>query len=236
MWKKSLTLLVVVAFSGCGNREASTTPTPQPQPTPTLEDSLMDKSILTGEPCEAPCWYGLEVGKSTKTEVLAVVSSLTFIDSEETFEEPWSYWDPIKQESLPSTQLLIECRQPKDDTCVAMEFVNDKLRMIILSPNYYLSFQEVVEHLGDPDYVTRDSIRGRPDECNISLEWSQLFIVIISSSSDNNLIQCSDISEGKRIDPNLPVHFIYYTVTDNASLIRTPDPWGDFLWTGFIKP
>jgi len=240
MWKNSLLLLVALVLLGCGHRVPGTTP--QPLPTPTLEDRFMDKSILTGEPCEAPCWYGLEVGQSTRTEVLDVVSSLSFIDPEETIERPSSYWDASKQELLSSTHLLFECKQPKYSACAGVEFVNDELvefvndelKSIHLRPNYYLSFQEVVEHLGTPDYVQFLPFGEMIIDCDITLEWTRRHIEVYSRSAGKE--RCAEVREGEGVNPNLPVHEIFYTSIDAASLIRTPDPNGDFPWTGFTEP
>jgi hypothetical protein len=38
-----------------------------------------DLSLVTGEPCEPPCWYGLMPGESTKDETLQTLETLTFV-------------------------------------------------------------------------------------------------------------------------------------------------------------
>jgi len=79
-----LGLLLVAVSTGCvawGWRVA-------PTPTPTLEPTLIDWSILTGLPCAAPCWYGLEVGRSTKSDILATARPLSFIDPRESLKSP----------------------------------------------------------------------------------------------------------------------------------------------------
>ena len=39
----------------------------------------MDLSWKTGQPCPSPCWYGLEIGKSTKEDLLELVPILFFL-------------------------------------------------------------------------------------------------------------------------------------------------------------
>ncbi len=69
--------------------------TPFPTPTPTLEPSQMDKSLLTDTPCPAPCWYGLELEKSSKADVLTTLQTLSFINSNSIDESAEGYLDPI---------------------------------------------------------------------------------------------------------------------------------------------
>ena len=61
-----------VLLGACGWQVA--TPTNEPP------RELTDRSLLTGLPCEAPCWQGLILGLTTKAESLAVAQTLSFID------------------------------------------------------------------------------------------------------------------------------------------------------------
>lgn len=44
------------------------------------EETLMDRSFITGKPCAAPCWYGLELDVSNKDDVIAALDRLPFVD------------------------------------------------------------------------------------------------------------------------------------------------------------
>jgi hypothetical protein len=57
-----LVLLILAASFGCG----------EPPP--------LDKSLLTGEPCEPPCWQGLTPGVSTEEEVYEFVRTSQLVD------------------------------------------------------------------------------------------------------------------------------------------------------------
>src|SRR3990172_586921 len=43
-------------------------------------EELVDKSLLTGEPCAPPCWYGITPGTTSETEALDIVNGLEFIN------------------------------------------------------------------------------------------------------------------------------------------------------------
>ncbi|MGB8644196.1 MAG: hypothetical protein WCF84_03100, partial [Anaerolineae bacterium] len=123
-----LGLLAVVILTGCTAWGWGATPTP------TLEPSLIDSSILTGIPCVAPCWYGLEIGRSTKSDILAVAQTLSFVDPKSFPEEPVYYWDLAKQANTVGTQISLRCRQPEDSSCVSLVVVNNVLKQIYVSP------------------------------------------------------------------------------------------------------
>ena len=46
----------------------------------TLDPNLYDQSWLTGKPCGAPCWYGLEPGVSSRDDSISKVKQIPFID------------------------------------------------------------------------------------------------------------------------------------------------------------
>jgi len=47
----------------------------------TLDPNTYDQSWLTGKPCAAPCWYGLEPGVSTRQDSINRVEQLPLVDS-----------------------------------------------------------------------------------------------------------------------------------------------------------
>ncbi len=204
--------------------------------TQVLEDSLSDKSILTAKPCEAPCWYGLETGFSTRTDVINVISSLSFINPDVVVEKPWGAWrswDQSQQELTPTT-LLFGCTQ-SNAWCASIEFVDDVVVRITLFPrNYPLTFEKVVSSLGKPEYF--QIFYTQPEEqmdCDISLEWTNRNIEIYSKNVDWEL--CSQIRED-RVVPNLLVHEIIYSDARDITFIQTPESGRDFPWAGFAQP
>lgn len=121
-------------------------------PTPILDDSLIDRSIITGLPCKSPCWYGLEAGKSTESDVLSSLRELSFIDASTVRVTRVGYWEPTIKDSIPAKLISASCKEPKGQQCVGLTIANDQLKIISLFPNYVITFLQVVDVLGEPDY------------------------------------------------------------------------------------
>ncbi len=222
---------MVAALVGC------VSPAP---PTATLEPSLTDQSILTDNPCAAPCWYGLELGKSTKADALATARTLSFIDSKEFPETPdrYMYLNGSKQEYVPATSIRLICRQPEKDGCAALLFVNDSLKQVNLYPNYDLSFGEMVAHLGAPDYIQFFPTSGPGPSCSAALIWKQRGIraTFFSGEANNEQVRCNTVIKDPRVDRNLPVQLIAYMLPENYALAAIPGSAGGEPWAGFLEP
>jgi hypothetical protein len=204
--------------------------------------SLTDRSLLASEPCAAPCWYSLELGVSSKEEALAIADSLPFIDPTEVSESPDGYWDVQQQENLAAELFRFGCRQPVQ-TCAALVFVDEVLMRIYTFPNYPLSFAEVAEHLGAPDYVRMRPYHGRASPfCSVALIWLSRGVIVGFDAADpfpkpgEPRVRCSDSAGGVGIDAGLPVQSIFYGLPTDNSFATVPDPGGDFPWIGFAEP
>ena len=111
---------------------------------PTLEASMMDQSLLTDQPCSAPCWYRLELGKSNKAEVLSTLQSLAFANPATIHEKNYGYWDLSAEKNIPASLISIDCRNPSWQ-CAGLVVANNTLVSIGWFPNYNLSLLEVVD-------------------------------------------------------------------------------------------
>jgi len=69
-------LAIVLGLSACqGQGSAPATP----ETLETLDPNYYDQSWLTGKPCAAPCWYGLEPGITSRQDSIKTVQQLPFI-------------------------------------------------------------------------------------------------------------------------------------------------------------
>ena len=50
------------------------------------DDPRVDRSFVTGQPCDAPCWYELRLGESTIDDIRATLLQLPFVDQSTLFE------------------------------------------------------------------------------------------------------------------------------------------------------
>ncbi len=76
----ALLLLVVLSltffFPRCDGPEA------RDLPPETLDPQEVDLSLLTGEPCEPPCWYGITPGLTRDEEMAAILEGLPFFEAD----------------------------------------------------------------------------------------------------------------------------------------------------------
>jgi hypothetical protein len=231
---QTILLLLVVVLCGCGTGGWGVAPTP------TLEPSLIDSSILTGVPCAAPCWYGLEIGRSTKADILATARGLSFIDPQAITEEPYGYVDPSTKAKVPATFIHLDCRQPEGAPCAGLLVVNGVLKEIYLFPPPALTLGQAVAQLGPPDYVRRISRPSSVWLCDVALIWKQrgIWMAFRNGSPQISPFRCEDVHSSKDVSPNLPVEqIIYESPNDYANAIATAsESGGDLPWTGFAQP
>jgi len=127
-------ILLCILFTGC---------TPAPPKTETdltkLDPDLYDQSWFTGDPCIAPCWYGLKPGETSKENAKMVVSGLPFVNSNDLFEN--------------YNGLSFSCKiQGDNGGSVIMIFAdNGLLEFLYITPNYSITIDQAVEKLGSPD-------------------------------------------------------------------------------------
>jgi hypothetical protein len=223
--------LLVIFLVGCGLKLDALA-------TPTIEPSLVDRSILTGVPCQAPCWHGLVPGQSTKAEVLATGQGLSFLDPKALSEEPYGYYDQAKQGMVPGTMLRLGCKRPGGGTCASLLLVDGTLKEIYLSPPPSLTFEEAVAHLGAPDFVRRYPVDANPSVCNLAMIWKRraIWLAFLNGQPKKDRVRCADVGGGRGVDPGLPVELVIYSTPDDSAIASAPQPGGDFAWPGFAKP
>ncbi len=103
----------------------------------------LNSGLLSGKPCAAPCWNNLTPGKSTEADV----GHFTYQVADDF---------PIRS----STQATPSCKQvqirdkagPVVGAAVTFSIEDGVLTFIESSPRYPISLQELVGHLGPPEY------------------------------------------------------------------------------------
>jgi hypothetical protein len=192
----------------------------------TLDPNTYDQSWLTGKPCAAPCWYGLEPGISTRQDSDSTVERLTFInDNSNTITDKFG-----------STFF---CKQPQSFNCVNMDFENDVLEDIYFVPNYQITFEQAVKKLGKPDGFLVQPLYPDAGGCKLQVVWKNKRLVI---NYDTGII--SIFSSGQSLNDklcngegNLPLpkgilvqRVAILSPRDFASLIQDYSPQ---TWKGF---
>lgn len=105
----------------------------------TLDPDLYDQSWLTGNPCAAPCWYGLKPSETSRENAVTVVSKLPFINSSAMRESSTNVYFPFK------------IQHDNLQSGIVITFEDDILERIYITPNYSITIDQVVEKLDAPD-------------------------------------------------------------------------------------
>jgi hypothetical protein len=205
--------LVSVCFTlaACGRQ----TETPAPRITPDAE--LMDVSLLTCEPCEPPCWYGLVPGESTFDEAWEVLPGLPFIKPTtiERLGREFIYWDNAFEDG----SLMMGGSIHFDD--------DGRIESISLRVEYYLELQELIILYGEPAGFTIGDIGptgGSPDFRSFILIWPQRGLIadITTEYSDNfqSFYQVSPLIPEMRIG-----RVMYFEPASNMQELVEAESW-----------
>lgn len=206
---------LIVSLTGCSDQGS------------TQEPQHIDKSFTTGQPCIAPCWYGLEINKSTEDEVLVKLQELPFVNPDSIHRWPGAIFH--FQNGI---DIDYECvGQPKKH-CGSLYLSDGAVKVISYNVNYDLPLQFVISQLGTPDRVTFGLIA--PRGCLVSLDWmSKLISIQILEQPKTEM--CKELTSGKGFQSDARVNTIFYMDSEafQAIVCRTPDC---ISWPGFREP
>ncbi len=144
-----------------------------------LSPTLMDESPFTGNPCAAPCWYGLYIAKSDEMEVLSILKSLKFIDQNSLKIESTSIPDFNSTNLVPGKRITANCAN-SETPCLILNIASGKLRDIRSILNYKITVDEVIKSIGNPDKVGYTTCCTESMACGIQLFWIQKQLVLSS--------------------------------------------------------
>jgi len=112
------------------------------------EPPPVEMSLLTGDPCEPPCWQGLTPGKSTEDDVLQFIRSSRFVDTRTVYRGRLSrgggevvgvsiQWrsTAARSSNVDSNDFLVE---------------GGVLRGIIIYPDYDVTLESLLQRYGPP--------------------------------------------------------------------------------------
>lgn len=202
-------------------------------PTPIEDPSLIDKSWLTGNPCKAPCWYGLVPGESSFEDALSVVDTLPFIVSSDDIYSIKQYYSETQIQEI----YYFKCKEPKGANCVLLSFVEDTLVEIYLVTNFFITFSDVVGQIGAPDYLWAGPVTPEIINCDVGLIWlqRQMSISYSETARDSGRDLCAIIRDaGHKPPKDLRVFNVSYVLPEVFDSI--PEPGWHYEWHGFIQP
>lgn len=200
-----------------------------------IDDSLIDRSFLTQQPCAPPCWYGLQIEESTESDVVATLKTLPFID-----QETISRYGPTEQDDENDLRISYDCRYAREKAlekrCGGARLSQDRLKSIWMAVNYELTFETVVDLLGPPTYIDYGPyhVEVPGGGCIVDLAWPDRGIVVGYLDTTGNSL-CQAIRNGTLIDSNAQVQTIYYIAREAFG--PKPAPCCKRVsWPGLEKP
>jgi hypothetical protein len=184
-------------------------------------DPNVDRSFLTGQPCKAPCWYGLRLGESTLDDIRTALPSLPFVDNSQIYEQPTGDFGPNER------LFLVHCTYSKAaEFCATLTTSEEgKLRKIITVVAYELTLQTAIEKLGDPKFYTVTPLPNK-DVCYVEIYWPEKNIVV--SINDSPRKRLCTRSENERTNLDSQIKSLIYTEIDVQDQQKYEGlPWPD---------
>jgi len=232
IFAKPCSCILLLLLAGCGAF------VPTPQPTPTLVPEEQDQSWLTDQPCQAPCWYGLEPGVSTMQQVVDTVSELSFIRLEDVYKSEIDVWSYYVNSSIPGSGLGYGCANPPNDPCVAFSFIDDQLHSIILTPNFSITLGEVIEQIGPPDLFAYARPNAEGKDCDLQVFWGERQLELRIRHVDRRLIGrgvCQAIREANgRVPSDLEIDWVFIIPQEDSDAISGSRAEDFGPWIGLI--
>jgi hypothetical protein len=193
-----------------------------------LDPNYYDQSWLTGKPCAAPCWYGLEPGVATRQDSINRVEQLPFVDKKSM--QVTNYSD--------SVGISFSYKIGQGSTGLILDFEPDVLDSINFPPNYRITFDQVVEKLGNPDGYWILPASPETPGCSLRVVWKNKRIVLWKEDGEMGWFSfkeslCLQIHDR---DGNLPENMLIEKVQiDSPSGIKSIMDTHFHLWKGFAK-
>lgn len=227
--------ILIILLVSCTNTEQ--TPTATSTLIITLQPEQMDKSPFTGVPCSAPCWYGLEVGKSTESEVTSILPSLTFIDQEslQIYRRP-SVPDYYSKLSGPGAEIVANCINSSRE-CLTITISNNLLQNIIVGLNYEITPDDAIEYLGNPDYIGYVNLGSERVMCEVYLIWNISRLVLASRFEDPEGVDryCFVVRSEGKVPESLLISEVRYLSQVELNTSLSPGTGKVFEFTGTIS-
>jgi len=230
MYKNRLVISISVLcmlLASCSVRNISIT-----RSETTQDPNLYDRSWLSGIPCDAPCWYGLQPGISTKKDLIATLQKLPFVTPNTMVEEASSRWNDTDKLWVPVQVIKVDCVEPPF-TCLYFEFEEDILTLFKLSPNYDITFSQVVSNLGAPEGITYARKNPEGKGCFVSLLWVKRQVVVTHVEDDHifgdDLCDTISKSENKMVSELLVYDVTYMPKERLLEYFEKSAGWEGFI-------
>jgi hypothetical protein len=195
----------------------------------------MDISPFTGIPCAAPCWQGLVIGKSTESEVMSTLQTLTFINQKTVYIHRMSMPGLDQKNFGPGAEVTANCIHPSEQ-CLTISVEDGILTGVEVALNYKIRLDEAIEYLGDPDYINYQMLGAENVSCEIQLVWKNRQFVLASVPFTGDMTEkyCDDVKNNGKTVSSLIISKARYVSMGEIDLLLSPDNSDLFRYTGTI--
>lgn len=180
-----------------------------PEPLLLDESNLPDDSLLTGEPCTAPCWGGLTPGETNWEDAADLLEAADLLN-----------FDLLANPEGPERIIYWQSQQD-NDCCEAATLDGETVTYIRLWLAPGVTLGEMIEVHGEPAYLTGQRV-GRTQAVVFLLfpQISTLLTVYVEGGPDGEIAAESDIVQVSYLSPQ------------QYELLETSNPL--FLWDGYL--
>lgn len=198
----------------------------EPAYSTTLDPNLYDQSWFTGKPCAVPCWYGLELGISSRQASLSTIKRLPFIDGN----------SGVLTNSEGAT---FSYKVSHNISGVDLNFANNILESMNFVLNYKITFDQAVAKLGPPTGFSILPLYPDAGGCSLSVVWIDKILVLqyqtgiigFFSKGRGRDEELCDLYAGGKLPNGILVHVVFIMRPSDFPMIGVIAPL--WPWVGF---
>jgi hypothetical protein len=183
------------------------------QPPPELRDPnlLQDRSLITDEPCTAPCWRGIMPGETAWGEALTVL------------EDDSTLADPQVQSDEESGAVVAEFQQIDTGApcCQMFSETGEVVDILFLRTTPDVTLGELIDAKGEPEYLIGSPFSEEQAIMNLIYPDIPMVIYVFVEGTSASLTEDSEI-----------IGILYLKPSDIDTLFETSEP-GLQAWEGY---
>lgn len=180
-------------------------------PAPTLRDDtfLDDTSLISADPCTAPCWQNLIVGETA------------WGLAQDTIAESEDYIEVDSDSDRRTGEAWIEFAYRDGPKCCRIYTADgETLSSVLLLLSPQMTVAEVVDNFGEPTYITAQAETS--EQAYVALIYPDTLMVIYAFAGD--------ITESNFTGDNEVIGSVYMSASEMETLLQTQNLYN---WNGY---
>lgn len=160
-----------------------------------------DRSLLTGEPCEAPCWHNIIPGESTEEDVWRELKG-----------SPYVYTGTLNSSTTDvfGTRVTDIVWNGRGSSVNRITLLDNKVLLIRIELDYELSLEDVIEKFGPPRSVFANSSPAEFNDYSVVLDFPTKGLSFLSYIYRAGREEIDLKRQVGVLKKELPVTWVYY--------------------------